>query len=182
MAKGKTRPSTTINASSMADIAFLLLIFFLVATKIEVDKGISVTLPEWTEEKVEIDLPPHNVFLVLINSRDQLLVENELCPLEELRERTVKFIDNHGRDANLSDSPEKAVVSFKADRGTSYERYIQVYNELKGAYNDLRKGYAMRTYGKSNMELLDSIQRRDILDTYPWRLSEAEPTSFGGSN
>ena len=68
----------------------------------------------------------------------KLLVENELCPIEELRTRTIEFIDNNGRNPELSDSPQKAVVSFKADRGTSYERYIDVYNELKASYNTLR--------------------------------------------
>lgn len=181
MAKGKTRPNSEINASSMADIAFLLLIFFLMVTKLDQDKGIAVVLPEWTDIIEEVELPPHNVFVVLVNSRDQLLVENELCPIEELRTRTIEFIDNNGRNPELSDSPQKAVVSFKADRGTSYERYIDVYNELKASYNTLRDNYSERTYGVAFAALTDTAERQDVKDAYPLRLSEAEPTAFGGS-
>ena len=180
MAKGKTRPNSGINAGSMADIAFLLLIFFLMVTKLDQDKGISVILPEWTDIIEEVELPPRNVFVVLVNSRDQLLVENELCPIEELRTRTIEFIDNNGRNPELSDSPQKAVVSFKADRGTSYERYIDVYNELKASYNTLRDAYSERTYGVAFAILSDTTERQDVKDTYPLRLSEAEPTAFGG--
>jgi len=180
MAKGKTRPSVEINASSMADIAFLLLIFFLITTKLDQDKGISVVLPQWTEDSVKIvEVPPHNVFLVLVNSREQRLVENELCPIEQLRRRAIEFIDNNGVDPRLSDSPQEGVVSFKSDRGTSYKRYIEVYNELKAAYNTLRDDYAARMYSKT-YALCDSIQRADVKTAYPLRLSEAEPTNFGG--
>ena len=182
-----SRSLPEINASTMADIAFLLLVFFLVTTEIDIDEGINVSLPPWT------DVPPppvaqndHNTLSVLINSNNQLLVEEELAQIEDLRKRVKEFITNNGRNPELSDSPQKAIVSFKGDVGTSYNMYIQVYNELRGAYNDLRNDM---TRQKTNGRVLkfedldpttrDSVLREEIKFALPARLSEAEPTKLG---
>lgn len=181
MGKGKKRGSTEINASSMADIAFLLLIFFLVTTTIDQDKGILHGLPPWSEEDPpDIELREKNVLEILVNSNNQLLVEGQYMDVTDLKEIAVKHIGNNGRLPNFSVSPTKAIISLKNDRGTKYGTYIGVYNELKGAYNELRDELAQRRHGVDfDDESLTGQQRTDIKDFYPIILSEAEPTNFG---
>ncbi len=183
----KKRGVSEINASSMADIAFLLLIFFLVTTEIAVDEGIPVSLPPWTEEEIDpVEQNDRNTLTVLINSRDQLLVEEELFEVKGLREFGKKFVKNNGVDPSLSDNPQTAIISFKGDRGTSYDMYINVYNELRGIYNDLRDEMGMNKYQISYRDLMavevvrrDTAKINDIRKAYPIRLSEAEPTEAG---
>jgi biopolymer transport protein ExbD len=198
MARGK-KAQQEINASSMADIAFLLLIFFLVTTTIDQDKGILHGLPPWSEEPPpDIKLYERNVLEILVNSNDQLLVEQEYMKIDKLREITKKHIDNHGRLENFSVSPQDAIVSLKNDRGTSYGMYIQVQNELKAAYGEVRDAMALRitngsmTYAelekcadKANDRVSDAQRtqcekwRNEVRDYYPMKISEAEPTGFG---
>jgi biopolymer transport protein ExbD len=178
----KSKALPEINASSMADIAFLLLIFFLVTTEIAIDEGITVTLPPYSDEPPPpVESNDRNTLTVNVNSRDQLLVEEELMDVKELRSATMKFIDNNGLDPAMSDSPQEAIVSFKGDRGTSYEMYIEVYNELRGAYNDLRDNVSKRKFGKIYEDLIDTAQINEVKQLYPIRISEAEPTDFGAS-
>ena len=179
-----------INAGSMADIAFLLLIFFLVTTTMDVDSGINRKLPPWNDE--QIDPPPikkKNIFTVLVNSNDQLLVEDEYMDIKDLREATKRFLNNNGsgkcdycrgalQSPTSSDSPDKAIVSLQNDRGTSYNMYIAVQNELAAAYNELRNELAQRRYGKDYEELTGEAQE-EIQDAYPQKISEAEPVSLG---
>jgi biopolymer transport protein ExbD len=127
-----------VNASSMADIAFLLLIFFLVTTTIASDKGLTIILPPKKEERTDVKLNERNVYVVLVNSRNQLLVEGSPMALGELRQNVKKFILNYGADKNLSDSPKDAAVSFKTDRGTKHSIYLRVYDEIKAAYAEIR--------------------------------------------
>ncbi|NNC95312.1 MAG: biopolymer transporter ExbD [Chitinophagales bacterium] len=198
MARGK-KQNNEINAGSMADIAFLLLIFFLVTTTIKIDKGILHRLPPWIEEPQ--DIPPinkRNVLEVLINANDLLLVENEYVKVRNLREVTKRFISNNGANPDLSDSPEKAVVSLKNDRGTSYDIYLQVQNELKAAYRELRDDMAKKeTRGRMTYEDLRQCEnplnpittasqkkncetiREKVKNTYPMKISEAEPEDLG---
>ena len=137
MAK-KTRQSPEINASSMADIAFLLLIFFLVTTNIVEDKGVLVRLPVWSEEPPEdLELNTRNVFSVLVNAQDQLLVRGEPVKIEELKVRAKEFIMNPSKRADLAESTTEAIISLKNDRGTHFKQYLGVYNELKAAYSEL---------------------------------------------
>ncbi len=172
-----------INASSMADIAFLLLIFFLVTTTMDIDKGIIVTLPPFVpdQEEIEVKLNQRNVLEILVNARDQLLVEGELLDINELKEICMKHVDNNGVDPEFSDSPQEAVVSLQNDKGTSYSRYIEVYNEIRAAYNKLRDNEAKRQYNQSFKDLeaaKDTAKVRAIRRVYPLKLSEAEPTDF----
>ncbi len=181
--KKNNRVSNEVNAGSMADIAFLLLIFFLVTTTIDIDKGITVKLPPWSNEEVDpTKLNKRNVFSVLVNADDQLLVRGELAEVEELRERTKEFIANPEQREDLAEKPTKAIISLKNDRGTSYETYIQVYNELKAAYNELWTAKLNTLPGYSdaifNNELPLEI-RRQVRAEIPFVLSEAEPTNFG---
>jgi len=194
MARNK-RAIPEINAGSMADIAFLLLIFYLVTTTMDTDKGINRKLPPWDEELVE-DPPPikeRNIFTVLVNSNDQLLVEDEYLEISQLREKAMEFIDNNGdgsctyckgfKVTTSSDNPDKAVISLQNDRGTSYGMYVKVQNELVAAYEDLREKYAEEEYGKSYRGM-DEEEDKDLLSeikkAYPQKISEAEPLNIGG--
>lgn len=178
--RAKDRMSTEINASSMADIAFLLLIFFLVTTTIVEDKGITVKLPPWSEEEPDItQLKSRNVFSVLVNAQDQLLVRGELMRVTELREGAKTFIRNPYNAPNMAESPSKAIISLKNDRGTSYGAYLKVYNELKAAYTELWDELSQRKYGRPYSEDMPFAYKKAIRDEIPFVLSEAEPTSFG---
>lgn len=191
MARNK-RAVPEINAGSMADIAFLLLIFFLVTTTMDVDSGINRRLPPYEPENLDEPPPPikkKNIFTVLVNSNDRLLVEEEYMDIKDLRAATVKFLDNNGdgsctycqgyRDPQSSDNPGKAIVSLQNDRGTSYKLYIAVQNELAAAYNELREREAEKTYGKSYDDLKEE-QRKEIQALFPQKISEAEPVNLGG--
>ena len=161
----KNRPTAEIPKGSMADIAFLLLSFFLVTTTIANDKGIAMLLPpkpDPNQPPPEVTKNDRNIFKILANSQDKLLVEDEpLSDVFELREMVKSFILNFGspgeegveiynslpssmkaysssvRRSDYSDDPTEAVVSFKADRGTSYELYVQVLDQVNAAYNDV---------------------------------------------
>lgn len=157
------RAAPEVNAGSMADIAFLLLIFFLVTTTIEVDSGIVSKLPP----KLDIEVPPppvkkKNIFQVLVNKDNQLLVEEEPMDIKDLSAAAVKFIDNGGgegnnacaycqgdKDPDSSDNPKKAIVSLVNDRQATYDYYITVTNELVKAYTTLRNRAAKQRYGET---------------------------------
>lgn len=150
MRKRRNNEAQEVNAGSMADIAFLLLVFFLVTTTINTDKGLPFQLPPKREkdEETEFKMKDKDVLVVLINSRNQLLVEEEELALSDLKETTKEFLNNRGRDPELSDSPQKAAVSYKADRGTDYNTYMGVLDKIKGAYNELRAEYIEKKIGK----------------------------------
>lgn len=175
----RDRMKNEINAGSMADIAFLLLIFFLVTTTIAEDKGVLVKLPPWSEEEPDItELKKRNVYSVLVNADDQLLVRGEPAEIGQLRENAKIFIMNPDRMSNMAESPKKAIVSLKNDRGTKYVTYLEVYNELQAAYAELRDEAGESQFGKK-YEYLTRDQRRDIRNQIPLIISEAEPTNFG---
>ena len=172
-----------INAGSMADIAFLLLIFFLVTTTMDVDTGLVRKLPAMPEEEDILDdsqIKARNIFVVLVNSRDQLLVEEELMDISQLREGTKAFLDNWGVNPDLSDNPQKAIVSLQNDRGTSYDMYIKVQNELSAAYRELRDREAQKIYGLNYSELKGE-RKKEIRKMFPEKISEAEPKNIGGN-
>ena len=165
------RSAPEVNAGSMADIAFLLLIFFLVTTTIESDTGINRKLPPKLPD--EIENPPiikqKNLFTVDVNKFNQILVEEEEMPLKDLRAATIAFLDNGGgkkadgvepcnycrgkRDPESSDNPEKAVVSLKNSRETNYETYIAIQNEIVAAYKFLRDRESKRLFNIPYAEL-----------------------------
>ena len=181
---GSRRGLPEINAGSMADIAFLLLIFFLVTTTMDVDTGIARKLPPMPEEELqEEDSQIHakNIYTVLINANNQLLVEGELMDISQLREGAKKFIDNNGRDPNSSENPEKAIISLQNDRGTKYITYIRVQNELAAAYNEIRNTEALNKFGERYPDL-NKRQQKEIRKMYPQKISEAEPKNIGGDS
>ncbi|TXE08131.1 biopolymer transporter ExbD [Gelidibacter salicanalis] len=196
------RSAPEVNAGSMADIAFLLLIFFLVTTTIETDTGLNRKLPPIDDTETE---PPiikqKNIFTVQLNRNNQLLVEEQLMELKDLRKAAVEFLDNGGgtgtdgctyckgkRDPASSDNPDKAIISLKNDRETKYGIYISVQNELVAAYNQLRDRRAMELYGKTLKEMeanyadVNWIGNKDDLKEkiekvkieYPQKLSEVQ--------
>lgn len=183
-----------INAGSMADISFLLLIFFLVATTMNVDSGLTRKLPPWDPNQIneDVKIKKRNIFTVLINSKNQLFVQNEWGDIKTLKQRAKEFIVNEADDPNLpekeiknipffGDYPvSKQVISLQNDRGTSYDMYLKVQNELVAAYNELRNELARRKFGKDYDKITDE-QRDAINRIYPQRISEAEPKNIGGN-
>ncbi len=157
------RAAPEVNAGSMADIAFLLLIFFLVTTTIETDSGINRKLPPMEESDEDVIIKQKNIFTVLLNGKDQLLVEDEIMELKDLRKAASEFLDNGGdrscdyctgkKDPKSSDNPDKAIISLKNERETSYKTYIAVQNELVAAYNELRDARSQSLYGKPFTEM-----------------------------
>jgi biopolymer transport protein ExbD len=193
----RRRELQEINAGSMADIAFQLLIFFLVATTMDTDSGIFRKLPPMPEEeqKEEKEIKDRNIFVVLVNKDNQLLVENELMDIRNLREAAKEFIAN---PANKDDLPERVpeeinhfglipvtkyhVISLQNDRGTSYGTYIAVQNELTAAYNELRNELSITKFGIRYDDLKEDDDRKDAVeDVYPLKISEAVPKNIGGS-
>ncbi len=172
------RKPSEINASSMADIAFLLLIFFLVTTTMDMDKGLLTLLPPYDGEHIDAPINQRNALEILVNANDQLLVDGELMHIRDLKEISKVHVNNYGNNPKFSDSPQVAVVSLKNDRGTSYERYVQVHNEIRAAYNELRNEFSERKFGLKYKELSDELQK-EVREEYPLRLSEAEPEDFG---
>ncbi len=173
MAKRKLQE---INAGSMADIAFLLLIFFLVTTTMESNYGIRRKLPPPDTEQTE--KPPvvkkKNVLEIVINGQDQMLIEEEPADVKDVKKIAIDFITNNGKDPKSSDSPQKAVISIKHSRETSYKKYISVYNELIAAYNEIRNRYARQKYGKPFDKLTEEEQKA-VKEAYPQKIAESTP-------
>ena len=204
------RSAPEVNAGSMADIAFLLLIFFLVTTTIETDSGLNRKLPPMEDQVDPPIIREKNIFTVLVSKNDQLLVEEELVDIADLRSLAIAFLDNGGgvgdeacdycqgeRNEASSDNPDKAIISLKNDRETSYKVYIAVQNELVAAYNDLRNREFERLFGadlginfveaqkqyddprtssERQVKLKPKLDQVKIM--YPQKLSEAESTKL----
>lgn len=197
------REAPEVNAGSMADIAFLLLIFFLVTTTIGVDQGINRLLPRYEENPPVPPINERNILPVLVNKDNQLLVNEKVIKLKDLRQTAIDFLENNGegncnycftgkKNPTSSDHPDKAVISLSNDGLTSYGTYIAVQNELVAAYTFLRDRESKRRYGMSFSEmeyiyndpaskategLVEDLEPKvkKIQEMFPMRLSEAEP-------
>jgi biopolymer transport protein ExbD len=171
------RDDAEIPGSSLADIAFLLLIFFLLVTTIDVDTGIGLVLPPAPDEN--IDPPPikeKNLLNILVNTEGLVLIDEEPTPIGQVQQKVKDFITNNGADPEMSDSPDKAIVSIKTTRATPYRTYIDMFDEVKGAYLDLRNTAAQSEFGRNYTELEEgSAPQEKIQDDYPEQISIAEP-------
>lgn len=194
-----------INASQMADISFLLLIFWLCSTTMSTDQGLSRRLPPPLPpnmEKTDVEVNERNIFVVLINSQNQLLVQGEPMDVRQLREEAKAFILNSENDihkpelfevtADVKDkngnvertlktiTTKNHVISLQNDRGTMYEKYIEVQNELVAAYNEVRDEYSRREFGGLTFNELTTEQQEAVQTLFPQKISEAEPKNYGG--
>lgn len=180
--------------ASMADIAFMILIFFLVTTTMDVDSGLERRLPppaDPNQVQTDIQINERNIFVVLVNAQDQLLVENEWLAIKDLRAKAMEFLDNPKNIATLPEKEVKevpffgptevvknGVISLRNDFGTTYGAYLQVQNELVAAINELRNTKAMQKWSKKYDELTEE-QQDAIKMIYPQKISEAEPKKVG---
>jgi len=184
-----------INAGSMADIAFLLLIFFLVTTTMDVDTGITRKLPPPVENNEEdIDVKDRNVLKILVNNQDRLLIDGKPGDISQLRYEVIDFITPHPENPEYPEVTSKyieqlkteivvskGIISLKNDRGTSYDMYIAVQNELAAAFNELKDRFSMDQYGMKYSVLIDKDKIDAVNDAVPVAISEAEPEDIGGN-
>ena len=195
MAK-KKKKVPGLNASSTADISFILLIFFLITTSMDTDSGLARRLPQPPDpdqEDAQIDVKERNVLNVRLNGAGDLMINSDIADIKDLRPRAKEFIKN---EADLSSLPEKHVkeidllgpcyitdkhvISVQTDRGTPYDVYFNVQNELVAAYNELREELSKAKFGRS-YEFLTDEQKVAIRTYYPQKISEAEPRNYGGN-
>lgn len=196
MAKRKT---PGLNTSSMSDISFLLLTFFLMTSSINTDMGIARRLPPPVPENTEIpDVRERNIFVVMINSKDKVLFNGEVGDVSLLKDRAKEFLGNPNDDPNLPEKENvvidglkkhypngypvsKGVISLRNDRGTSYDIYFRVQNELAAAINEMRNELSNAEFSKGYADITE--QQREAIDAaIPIAISEAEPTKIGGNN
>ncbi len=188
------RKTPEVNAGSMADIAFLMLIFFLVTTTMDVDTGIIRQLSPPPPPDAPIpDINKRNMMTILVNSRDALLINGKPGDISHLRADVKDFMSIHPDDPAfpeitfktfdyLGEIPvTKGIISLKNDRGTSYEMYIKVQNELAAAFKDLRNDLAQQKFGRKYDKLIDPNVIDAINKAIPLRISEAEPEDIGGN-
>ena len=207
----KKRKAPSINSSSSADLAFTLLIFFLVVTSMDTDEGLARLLPRWVPEEQQQDqeIKKRNILNVMVNANNQMLVGDDYVEgsiasqNQQLRAAAKNFITASGtyagergpelRDVDPEKNPELAalilpkdpnikvakqhVISLQSDYGTSYEKYIQVQNELVAAYNELRDKEARERFGRP-YEALNDDNKGAIREIYPQKISEAEPIDY----
>lgn len=183
------RNAEGINASSSADIAFLLLIFWLTTTTMNSDKGLQRRLPPMPDEnqkQEDVKVNRRNIIQVKINSSDRIIAGGQIMEISQIKDKIVEFVTN---PMNLENLPEKemkeiegfgqypvskGVVSLQNDRGTSYKSYLQVQNELVKAFNEIRDDFAVKNYGKK-YNALDEDKQKIVREAIPQSISEAEP-------
>jgi len=178
--KKRERVVGEVPQAGMADIAFLLLIFFLVVTTIDVDTGIFMQLPPPPDPEQE---PPpireRNLMNILVNAQGLILINEEPASLQDVQQLVMDFVDNENRaqDPDLAEDPRSAIVSIKTDRQTPYEIYIDMLDEVIGAYRQLRNEAAQREFGITYREYQNRVTRDDnvIREMYPQNISLAEP-------
>lgn len=190
----KKRKTPGVNGTSSADIAFMLLIFFLITTSMDTDRGLARRLPPPVpkEQKEQTDINKRNLLTVMINSYGQVLCNGEEIDIKNLKDRAKEFIDNAYDDPHMPEKVEedvpffgkymihsKGVISLQNDRDTNYQAYISVQNELAKAYNELGEDISKKKFGKGFNEL-DQDQQKAVITIYPQKISEAEPKIYGG--
>lgn len=185
------RKNPEINASSQADIAFLLLCFFLMTTSMDVDYGITRRLPPPVEQNDEdVKIKERNVMNVLVSKSDKLMVNGRPSDISLLKDEAKAFMTPNPSDERTPEvelkyieligdvQMSKGVISLQNDRGTSYAMYISVQNELARAFNELRDDMAKRQFGKPYAQLTNEDEIKAVNDAVPVRISEAEPVEI----
>ena len=183
------KPLPALNTTSTGDIAFLLLIFFLVATTMDVDKGIQRRLPPMPDEnqkQQDIKVNRRNIVVVRINAQDRILAGGTPMDITQVKEKIKEFIVNPANSESLPEKEmkdiegfgqyavSKGVVSLQNDRGTSYSAYLRVQNEIVKAFNEIRDDFAMINYGSKYADL-DEEKQKIVREAIPQSISEAEP-------
>ena len=183
------KPLPALNTTSTGDIAFLLLIFFLVATTMETDKGIQRRLPPMPDEnqkQQDIKVNRRNIVVVRINAQDRILAGGTPMDISQVKDQIKEFITNPANSEALPEKEmkdiegfgqyavSKGVVSLQNDRGTSYSAYLRVQNEIVKAFNEIRDDFAMVNFGSKYADL-DEDRQRIVRDAVPQSISEAEP-------
>ena len=194
------KESPEINAGSMADIAFLLLIFFLVTTTMDVDSGILRKIPDKQEDNNKIIIKDKNILDISLNDNNELLVENNIINQKELQQIAIDFIDNGGgldknkkacdwckgkKDPTSSDHPTKAFIAIQSSRNANYGTYVTVLNSLISANTILRNKLSQKLYNTSYNQLLEAykIDKKEkskidnIREKYPLLISDIENTN-----
>ncbi|MFA5815834.1 MAG: biopolymer transporter ExbD [Bacteroidales bacterium] len=182
----KKRKFPQIASASLADIAFLLIIFFIVSTTMDVDTGIYRLLPQWVDNVEAPKINKRNTFVVLINKNNDLQINGEFAQISDIKDRLKEFILNPQDNPNLSEKKEEVIegigpfrrsqgiVSLQNDRGTDYGAYMLVQNELVRGINELRDEYAAQRFGMK-MNKLNEAQQEAVKKAFPTAISEAEP-------
>ena len=187
------KKTPAINSSSTADIAFLLLCYFLMTTTMGTQTGLSRRLPPMPDPNQKVEdqkVNRRNIIIVKINSADRILAGSEPIDVSQLKDKIKIFLTNPTDDPSLpvmeatevagigTRNVSKGVISLQNDRGTSYQAYIAVQNELVKAVNELRDEASMREFGKKFLAL-DEDQQKSIKELVPQQISEAEPKDVG---
>ena len=191
---GQNRKTPGINGSSSADFAFMLLFFFLITTSMDTDKGLARRLPppvpKDQKNDADVDIKKRNLLVVLINSNNQILCGDQFVDIKQLKEKIKEFIDNPYNDEHKPERVEgdvpcfgqkmvtkNHVISLQNDRGTEFQAFINVLNEIAAAYNELRDGVSKEQFGKAFADLNDE-QQKAVQQIYPQKISEAEPKNY----
>ena len=191
----KKRKAPQVNSSSSADIAFMLLIFFLITTSMDTDRGLARRLPPPVpkeQKDQDVKIKQRNLLVVLINSNNQILCGDQYVDIKQLKDLVKEFVQNPFNDEHKPEKVEEDVpffgkvmitknhiISLQNDRGTEYQAYIDVQNELAKAYNELRNEISKEKFGKL-FEALTEEQQDAVIQIYPQKISEAEPKNYGG--
>jgi biopolymer transport protein ExbD len=194
MAK-KKRKVPQVNSTSTADIAFMMLLFFLLTSSMDTDRGLPRRLPQPVpkDQKIaDVDVKKRNILVVLINSTNQILCGDSYIQLNQLKDKIKEFVENPTNNEHMPEKVEidvpyfgnrmvtkNHVISLQNDRGTIYQSYIDVQNEIAAAYNELRDNISTQKFGKKFIDL-DEEQQKAVQMIYPQKISEAEPKNYGG--
>lgn len=192
----KKRKIPGLTTTSSADIAFMILLFFLLTTSMSTDMGLARRLPPpipKDQKDTEVDIKKRNLMVVLINTNNQILCNGQFVEVNQLKDLVKEFIDNPFNDEHKPEKYEvdvpyfgkrmvtkNHIISLQNDRGTEYQAYIDVQNELAKAYNELRNDVSKEKFGKLFSDL-DEEQQKAVQVIYKQNISEAEPKNYGGT-
>jgi biopolymer transport protein ExbD len=191
----KKRKVPQVNSTSTADIAFMMLLFFLLTSSMDTDRGLPRRLPQpipKDQKAPDVDVKKRNILVVLINSTNQILCGDNYIQLNQLKDKIKEFVENQTNDEHMPEKIEvdvpyfgnrmvtkNHVISLQNDRGTIYQSYIDVQNEIAAAYNELRDNISTQKFGKKFSDL-EEEQQKAVQMIYPQKISEAEPKNYGG--